>query len=244
MPIPLLCPVGWGGKVRIPGCSPGRAVQDRHLVKGNRHRKHAAAVLTSRAAEHFFWMARYLERTESLLRLIRGYVKRLNNYRDYGFESDLEVLSGLKPQFDLYCSMGKTAWSAWIPVQTFCQCTKVGSMSSICTQRFAVPTRLGSLVWGLLAGRRRVGRVAGGSERNLNVVALDQFIQPFLNALLAFWGACMESVAVDQGDSGCSWDGGWTDPQYAFKSLLVVSGMHGKQSKTDFGKRCWRPMTA
>lgn len=37
------------------------------------------------------------------------------------------------------------------------------------------------------------------SERNLNVVALDQFIQPFLNALLAFWGACMESVAVDQG---------------------------------------------
>lgn len=175
--------------------------KDRHLAKGNRHRKHAAAVLTSRAAEHFFWMARYLERTESLLRLIRAYVKRLNNYRDYGFESDLEVLSGLKPQFDLYCSMGKNRLVRMDSVQTFLlNAQKVGSMSfnlhAALRSAYTVRDLWSGDCWRAV---EELEELLEYSERNLNVVALDQFIQPFLNALLAFWGACMESVAVDQG---------------------------------------------
>ncbi len=175
--------------------------KDKNLAKVVRHRKHAAAVLTSRAAEHLFWMARYLERTESLLRLIRAYVKRLDSYRDYGFESDLEVLSGLKPQFDLYCSMGKNRLVRMDAVQAFLlNAQKVGSMSynlhAAIHSAYTVKDLWSGDCWRAV---EEMEELLEYSERNLNVVALDQFTQPFLNALLAFWGACMESMAVDQG---------------------------------------------
>jgi len=65
-------------------------------------RRVAAAVLTSRAAENLFWAASYLERSESLLRLVMAYQKRYETWLDYGFDSDLRVLRQWLPLLQLY----------------------------------------------------------------------------------------------------------------------------------------------
>ncbi|HET8710843.1 MAG TPA: circularly permuted type 2 ATP-grasp protein, partial [Spongiibacteraceae bacterium] len=65
-------------------------------------RRQTAAVLTSRAAEHLFWAASYLERSESLLRLVSAYQARYETWLDYGFEADERVLHQWLPLIQLY----------------------------------------------------------------------------------------------------------------------------------------------
>lgn len=177
------------------------ASRDLASVKMPRQRRTSAAVLTSRAAEHLFWMARYLERTESLLRLIRAYVKRLESYQDYGFESDLEVLGALKPQFDMYCSMGKNRLVRIEAVQAFLlNAQQVGGMSfnlhAAIESAYTARDLWSGDCWRAV---EELEELLEYSERNWSVLALDQFTQPFLTALLAFWGAAQESLAADQG---------------------------------------------
>ncbi|MCG8609900.1 MAG: circularly permuted type 2 ATP-grasp protein [Pseudomonadales bacterium] len=165
-----------------------------------RQRRTSAAVLTSRAAEHLFWMARYLERSESLLRLIRAYMKRLESYHDYGFESDLHVLSSFKTTFDLYCQTGNRLLRTDSMQSLVLNAQKVGSVAfnlHMAIQSAYTVRDLWS--WDCWRAIEELEELLEYSERNWSVLASDQFIQPFLTALLAFWGASRESLALDQG---------------------------------------------
>ncbi len=175
--------------------------RDTLSVKLPKQRRISSAVITSRAAEHLFWMARYLERTESLLRLIRAYVMRLESYQDYGFESDLDVLTALRPQFDVYCALSKKSLVRIEEVQAFLlNAQKVGGMSY--NLHAAVQSAYTARdLWSGDSWRavEELEELLEYSERNWSALALDQFIQPFLTALLAFWGASQESLAIDHG---------------------------------------------
>lgn len=161
----------------------------------------AAAVLTSRAAENLFWMARYNERTESLLRLMRAYVRRLENPYDFGFESELEVLKALQPMLTTFCPMDPERLARMETVQTLVlNGQKVGSVSYNLNASIRSAYMLRDLwsgdCWRMI---EEIEELLHFSEKNWALSSVERFTQPFLSALLAFWGAANESMARDQG---------------------------------------------
>lgn len=165
-------------------------------------RRLAAAVLTSRAAEHLFWAASYLERSESLLRLVTAYQQRYETWLDYGFEADQEVLRQWLPLLQLYTPSGLSGDVPPAP-ETL--------------RRALLGSGVGSLAYNLHRGLEGMYTVRDlwpadnwrvieeleelltYAERNSDVVAVDQLVHPLLNAMLAFWGASQESLALTQG---------------------------------------------
>lgn len=165
-------------------------------------RRLAAAVLTSRAAEHLFWAASYLERSESLLRLVSAYQKRYETWLDYGFEADQRVLRQWLPLLQLYTPGGLSGEVPPAP-ETL--------------RRALLGNNVGSLAYNLHRGLEGIYTVRdlwpadnwrvieeleellNYAERNGDVVAVDQLVHPLLNAMLAFWGASQESLALTQG---------------------------------------------
>ncbi|MDB6063383.1 MAG: hypothetical protein JWM78_3486 [Verrucomicrobiaceae bacterium] len=165
-------------------------------------RRLATAALTSRAAEHLFWAASYLERSESLLRLVTAYQKRYDTWLDYGFDSDAQVLRQCVPLLQLYVSS-----------------TLIGDVPPApeTLRRALLSNNVGSLAYNLHRGLEGIYTVRDlwpadnwrvieeleelltYAERNREIVAVDQMVQPLLNAMLAFWGATQESLALTQG---------------------------------------------
>ncbi len=181
----------------------GGSMRDVLRLNPARHRRTASAILTRRAAENLFWLARYMERGESLLRLIRAYLRQLENYFDYGDDVDAQVLINLKPLIELYCVVaGK---HQRLPRQEVLQgyildSQHIGSVAFNlrCAIRTAYTLRD---LWSGDCWRaiEELEELLDYTEKNQKGVALDQFIQPFLTGLLAFWGASQESLALDQG---------------------------------------------
>ena len=165
-------------------------------------RRQTAAVLTSRAAEHLFWAASYLERSESLLRLASAYQSRYETWLDYGFEADERALHQWLPLLQLYMP---GAFPAAVPP------------APDTLRRALLGNNTGSLAYNLHRGLEGIYTVRDlwpsdswrvieeleelltYAERNSEVVATDQFAHPLLNAMLAFWGATQESLALTQG---------------------------------------------
>lgn len=166
-------------------------------------RRVEAAVLTSRAAENLFWAASYLERSESLLRLVMAYQKRYETWLDYGFDSDLRVLRQWLPLLQLYLPGA-------LPSDT--------PPTPDTLRRALLGNTVGSLVHSLQRGLEAVytvrdlwpldsWRVIEELEQLLGArtlptseaVGIDQLVQPLFNAMLAFWGASQESLSITQG---------------------------------------------
>ena len=165
-------------------------------------RRLTAAVLTSRAAEHLFWAASYLERSESLLRLVSAYQQRYETWLDYSFEADERVLRQWLPLLQLYMP-GQLRGEVPPAPETL--------------RRALLGNGVGSLAYNLHRGLEGIYTVRDlwpadnwrvieeleelltYAERNGDVIALDQLVHPLLNAMLAFWGASQESLALTQG---------------------------------------------
>ncbi len=165
-------------------------------------RRQTAAALTSRAAEHLFWAASYLERSESLLRLASAYQSRYETWLDYGFEADERVLYQWLPLLQLYAP---GAFPADVPP------------APDTLRRALLGDDVGSLAYNLHRGLEGIYTVRDlwpsdswrvieeleelltYAERNSDVIAIDQLVHPLLNAMLAFWGASQESLALTQG---------------------------------------------
>ena len=165
-------------------------------------RQQTAAVLTSRAAEHLFWAASYLERSESLLRLASAYQSRYETWLDYGFEADERVLHQWLPLLQLYIP-GALPGDVPPAPETL--------------RRALLGDGIGGLAYNLHRGLEGIYTVRDlwpadswrvieeleelltYAERNSDVIAIDQLVHPLLNAMLAFWGASQESLALMQG---------------------------------------------
>lgn len=162
----------------------------------------ASAILTSRAAENLFWFGRYLERSESLLRLIRAYLYQLEIFFDYGDEADQQVLLSLTPLIESYfpINSGKLLSAEYLQQQLLNR-SQMGSV--VYNLHAAVNTAY--TVRDLWSGDswRAVEEIEDlleyAEKNHAQGLPLDQFIQPFLTALLAFWGASRESLAVNNG---------------------------------------------
>src|SRR5690606_20866314 len=164
------------------------------------HGSHAAAELTSRAAENLFWAASYLQRSESLLRATTAYQNRYDSWLDYNLETDRRVLEQWLAVLSIY-----------IPELT-------GTEPAPDTLRRAMLSgKAGSLVWNLRRAIEGVYTVRdfwpldswrvieeleeliGYAERNVEVVALDHLVHRLLTPMLAFWAASQEGLAQMQG---------------------------------------------
>jgi uncharacterized circularly permuted ATP-grasp superfamily protein/uncharacterized alpha-E superfamily protein len=170
-------------------------------------RRAAAAVLTSRAAENLFWAASYLERSESLLRLAMAYQRRYDTWLDYGFDSDLRVLRQWLPLLQLYMP-GALPGDVPPAPDTLRRALLGGSTGSLAynlqrglegvyTVRDLWPLDSWQVIEQLEQLLSSVARPAG--EWNDAQTGIEQLAQPLLNALLAFWGAGQESLAITQG---------------------------------------------
>jgi uncharacterized circularly permuted ATP-grasp superfamily protein/uncharacterized alpha-E superfamily protein len=177
------------------------SIKDVLRLRPPRQRRTSAAILTSRAAENLFWLARYNERTESLLRLIRAYVKRLENPYDFGFESDLEVLKALRPMLSTYCTIERDRLIRMENVQSIVlNHSRMGSvsynLSASIRSAYTVRDLWSGDCWRMV---EEIEELLIYSEKNWALSSMERFTQPFLGALLGFWGAAMESMAEEQG---------------------------------------------
>lgn len=170
-------------------------------------RRVAAAVLTSRAAENLFWAASYLERSESLLRLVMAYQKRYDSWLDYGFDSDLRVLRQWLPLLQLYMP-GALPGDVPPAPETLRRALLGGSVGSLAynLQRGLEAVYTVRDLWPMDSWRvveeleQLLGSVAlPAGEWNDAASGIEPLVQPLLNALLAFWGAGQESLAITQG---------------------------------------------
>ena len=166
-------------------------------------RRQAAAVLTSRAAEHLFWAASYLERSESLLRLVTAYQERYDMWLDYSFESDAQVLKQWQPLLQLYipgAPFGDVPPAPETLKRALLGSGTVGSLAYNLHRALEGMYTVRDL-WPLDSWRviEELEELLTYAERNSDVIAIDQFMHPILNAMLAFWGASQESLALTQG---------------------------------------------
>ncbi len=165
-------------------------------------RRQTAAALTSRAAEHLFWAASYLERSESLLRLANAYQTRYETWLDYGFEADERVLHQWLPLLNLY--MPGAFASDVPPAPEVLRRALLGSGLGSLAQnlhRGLVGIYTVRDLWPADSWRviEELEELLTYAERNSDVIAIDQLVHPLLNAMLAFWGASQESLALTQG---------------------------------------------
>ncbi|ABC27868.1 uncharacterized conserved protein [Hahella chejuensis KCTC 2396] len=177
------------------------SMRDVLRLSPTKQRRIASAVLTSRAAENLFWLARYLERTESLLRHIRAYVRRLENYIDYGFDTDKAVLEGMLPAVEAFCSLDREGLPTVEDLKQYVlDSSRIGGVAfnlrGAINSAYTVRDLWSGDCWRAV---EELEELLEYSEKNRSVLALDQFIQPFLTALLAFLGASQESLALNQG---------------------------------------------
>lgn len=165
-------------------------------------RRMATAALTSRAAEHLYWAARNLERSESLLRLANAYQKRYDTWLDYRFESDAQVLHQCRPLLKLYMPDTPDSESALTPaaLRDALLSRGIGSLSNNlqhAVEGFYTVRDLWPIDnWRVIEDLEELLTYA---VRNSDIVAVEQLVQPFLNNMLAFWGATQESLALTQG---------------------------------------------
>ncbi len=165
-------------------------------------RRLTAAVLTSRAAEHLFWAASYLERSESLLRLVTAYQQRYETWLDYGFEADERVLRQWLPLLQLYMPNAMVADVPPAP-DTLRRALLGGGVGSLAYNLHRGLEAMYTVrdLWPLDSWRviEELEELLTYAERNCDVIAIDQFMHPIVNAMLAFWGASQESLALTQG---------------------------------------------
>ncbi|MFT3929426.1 MAG: circularly permuted type 2 ATP-grasp protein [Spongiibacteraceae bacterium] len=165
-------------------------------------RRQTAAVLTSRAAEHLFWAASYLERSESLLRLANSYQSRYETWLDYGFEADERVLHQWSPLLQSYMPgmLGGDVPPAPDTLRRALLGKGVGSLAYNLHRGLEGIYTVRDL-WPLDSWRviEELEELLTYAERNSDVIAVDQLVHPLLNAMLAFWGASQESLALTQG---------------------------------------------
>lgn len=185
----------------------GGSMLDMLRLRPAGQRRAGAAVLTSRAAENLFWAASYLERSESLLRLVMAYQKRYDTWLDYGFDSDLRVLKQWLPLLQLYMP-GALPGDVPPAPDTLRRALLGGSTGSLAynlqrglegvyTVRDLWPMDSWQVIEQLEQLLGSVARPAG--EWNDAETGIEQLVQPLLSALLAFWGAGQESLAITQG---------------------------------------------
>ncbi len=178
------------------------SVRDALRLSPSGQRRRTSAILTSRAAENLFWMARYLERCESMLRLLRAYLRQLENYQDYHDEADRDVLVGLKPLIEIYCFLNKDKLPRFDVLRQFIlDPRQVGSVAynlhAAINTAYTVRDLWSGDCWRAV---EELEDLLDYAEKNRSQgLALDQFIQPFVTALLAFWGASQESLAINHG---------------------------------------------
>ena len=165
-------------------------------------RQQTAAALTSRAAEHLFWAASYLERSESLLRMISAYQKRYDAWLDYGFEADELALRQWHPLLQLYMPGAlpadvlpapNTLRNAMLSASTG---TLAYNLRRALEGMFTVRDLWPADSWRVI---EELEELIVDAERDGDALPLDQAVQPLLNAMLAFWGASQESLALTQG---------------------------------------------
>lgn len=166
-----------------------------------RSRRSAAAALTSRAAEHLFWCSRYIERSEFMLRLTRAYLFRLENFRDYGDEDDSRVLRQLTPLLKLYYNNFFSEHWRETELRTALTDTHTSGSVTFNLQRALEAAYTVRDLWPPDSWRaiEQIEELLAHCQRNARSMALEKIIQPFVNALLAFWGANQESLALTQG---------------------------------------------
>ncbi len=173
------------------------------------HGRQAAAALTSRAAENLFWTACYLERAESELRVAGVYQRRYDSWLDYAQESDHHALLQWLPALTLYLP-GAFSVDGAPPA------AGAAPAPEVLRQAILGPDT-GSLVFNLRRALEasytvrdlwppdswrvveELEELIGYAERNRDALSVDQLVQPILSALLAFWGASQEGVALTQG---------------------------------------------
>jgi uncharacterized alpha-E superfamily protein len=152
-----------------------------------RSRKTAAAVLTSRAAEHLFWCSRYIERSEFMLRLARAYLFRLENYRDYADEGDSRVLTQLTPLLKLYYSNFFNA--NWRETELRIALTDSHTSGSVTFNLHRALEAAYTVrdLWPPDSWRaiEQIEELVAHSEKNVRSMLLEKIIQPLVNALLA-----------------------------------------------------------
>ena len=165
-------------------------------------RRLATAALTSRAAEHLFWSASYLERSESLLRLVNAYLKRYDTWLDYGFESDAQVLHQCRPLLQLYIPDIAKTEEPLNPAQLR-DALLNGSIGGLAHNLHRGLEGFYTVrdLWPIDSWRviEELEELLTYAERNRDIVVVDQLVQPLLNNMLAFWGATQESLALTQG---------------------------------------------
>src|SRR5690606_10924385 len=178
------------------------SMRDVLRLKPSGSRRFATAALTSRAAENLYWAASYLERSESLLRLVTAYRKRYDTWLDYGLENDERVLRQWVSLLHLY-----------VPAELLGETPPAPDT----LRRTLLANEIGTLTYNLRRGLEGIYTVRdlwpadnwlvieeleellSYAERNSDIVAIDQMVQPLLNAMMAFWGATQESLGLTQG---------------------------------------------
>lgn len=165
------------------------------------HGSHAAADLTSRAAENLFWAASYLQRSESLLRAAMAYQSRYDTWLDYNLEPDRHVLEQWQAVLQVYLpGLGTAAAPAPDTLRQAMLCGEVGSLTwnlhraieGVYTVRDFWP--LDS--WRVIEELEELVAYAG---RNVEVIALDHLVHRLLTPMLAFWAVSHEGLALMQG---------------------------------------------
>lgn len=154
-----------------------------------------------------FRSASVLERSESLLRLVMAYQKRYDSWLDYGEGSDLRVLKQWLPLLQLYMP-GALPGEVPPAPDTLRRALLGGSVGSLAynlrrglegvyTVRDLWPMDSWYVIEELEQWLGAVAAPAG--EWNDAETGIEFLAQPLLNALLAFWGAGQESLAITQG---------------------------------------------
>jgi len=165
-------------------------------------RRQTAAVLTSRAAEHLFWTASYLERSESLVRMVGAYQKRYDAWLDYSFDADELALRQWQPLLQLYMpgALPDDVPPAPNTLRRALFGATTGSLAfnlhRALEGMFTVRDLWPADSWRVI---EELEDLLSSTEHSGEALALDQSVQPLLNAMLAFWGASQESLALTQG---------------------------------------------
>lgn len=161
---------------------------------------HAAAELTSRAAENLYWAASYMQRSEALLRSASAYQHRYDTWLDYGLEQDARVLQQWQSALRVYLPDLPVAPPAPDTLRRLMLAPDAGSLAwnlhrvieCVYTVRDFWPMDS----WRII---EELEELLTYAERNQEVMGLDQLVHRLLTPMLAFWAASQEGLALLQG---------------------------------------------
>lgn len=175
------------------------------------HPAESESLLPSRAAENLFWVGRYAERTEGVVRLLRTMLRKMADFREYGDETDenclnkiLQALTHLTETYPGFVGEDSEALLQKPEVEILDVAfdpnrpgSLLSTMRALFYGAFNVRDLWSADTWRIIDD---IGEfVSDIDSKKPGFYALDNHIDNIIDALMAFAGLTQESMSHENG---------------------------------------------